>query len=1112
MKPVFACLYLSLFLAGCTKERERPEKPAFEQVDAGHSGIHFINALAYTERLNTYTYRNFYNGAGVALGDINNDGLLDIYLSGNLVDNKLYLNQGNFKFQDITENAGVACRDVWSTGVTMADVNGDGLTDIFVCKSGPPLGGRRKNELFINNGNLTFTESAEAWGVADEGLSIHTAFFDYDKDGDLDFYLLNNSNRSVGIYDLKKGQREVRDPFGGNRLYRNEGDHFTDVSEKAGIFGSAIGFGLGVTVSDVNKDGWQDIFVSNDFFEKDYLYLNQQNGTFREALEEYMTEISMGSMGADIADINNDGYPEIYVTEMLPETLERVKTKTIFEDWNKYNENVKNGYYHQFTRNVLQLNNGPVPGDEQNCFFSEIGRFAGVHATDWSWGALIFDYNNDGLKDLFVANGIAKDLTDQDYINYYANAALTSSNLRQDSLLLTRLIDKIPSTPLLNYLFHNDGELRFHNTAVEQGLNMKGFSNGAAYGDLNNDGALDLVVSNINETVSVYRNTTVPDEDHNYIQIAIQGAGKNTFAFGAQVTLYCGADIYYAEQGPTKGYLSSVDPRIHLGIGKHKTIDSMRILWTDLSSSVLRNVSANQVLKIKQSEIPGTTPAAEKKDPGYYFSLDETMMPEYIHTASGFIDFNRDKLLFEMITGEGQRISKADVDGDGLEDIFIGGAANQEGSLWLQKPGGKFSLVANNNFTTDKRCEDTAAIFFDADGDKDPDLYVCSGGNQFSYGSPELKDRLYFNDGKGNFSKADQIVKQGDKRESSAFVINMDFNKDGHQDLVVGSRVIPFYYGVPANTFLLQNDGTGKFNDVTSQYAPGFLKLGLSKDAAAFDHDQDGDLDVVICGEWMDIKVFENRDGTFADVTEGLGLQNTSGLWNTISTADINHDGFPDLVAGNNGLNSRYSASADNPLLMYIGDLDYNGSADQILCQSVGGKAYPLVMLQDLTKQIPALRKKFPTFDQYKDKAITDIIDAATLNKAIVLKATQLETAVFVNGAGKGFSKVPLPKEAQFTKMCSIAVMDVNNDGHPDLVMAGNHRKIKPELGLQDAGYGTVLTGNGKGQFTHVNAERSGIFVRGEVRDIENVRIGDSDYLLFLRNNDKLKVFKHNKQ
>lgn len=1104
------CVIIALLQISC---RDNSLNEVFFQlIDSKHSGITFNNTLVYDASLNAYTYRNFYNGAGVALGDINNDGLLDIYFSGNQVDNKLYLNEGDFRFRELTSAAGVSCPNVWSTGVSMVDVNGDGWLDIFVCKSGPPFGGVRHNELFINNGDLTFTEASKEWGVADEGLSIHAVFFDFDKDGDLDFYLLNNSNRSVGIYDLKVGQREVRDPFGGNKLYRNDGDHFTDVSEQSGIYSSAIGFGLGVTIADINKDGWQDIYVSNDFFERDYLYLNNGNGTFRETLEEMITEISMGSMGADIADINNDGYPDIFVTEMLPESLERIRTTTLFESWDKYRANVDNGYYRQFTRNVLQLSNGRVPESSHSVSFSEIGRYANVHATDWSWGALIFDYNNDGLKDIFVANGIAKDLTDQDYIHFEASELLTSANLKKDSLLLKKLMDRIPSVPVPNYLFENQSGNQFVNKAAMAGVNFSGFSNGAAYGDLNNDGFLDLVVSNINAEALIYKNqgALYKDRNSNFVQIRLIGDGSNTAALGAQLTVYCQLDSFYVEQSPVRGYLSSVDPKLHLGIGRHTMIDSMIIRWNDGQYSILRGIKANELLTIDERRILKLNEFRYTKPIVPLFVKDRKGIP-YKHEATEFIDFNRDRLLFEAVSNEGPGVAIADVNSDGLEDLFICGGEGQAGSLWMQVIPGHFKKSNEHVFELDRKSEDVKAIFFDANNDGHLDLYVASGGSQFPYGSPLYRDRLYLNDGLGGFSRANQIVDPIDLTESTAFVVNIDFDNDGDDDLIVGSRLIPFYYGYPAQAFLLMNDGNGKFNDVTHEYAPGFNSLGLLRDAVSFDFDLDGDLDLLFCGEWMRLTLFENRSGSFHYISDQVGLQDTHGLWNVLTIGDFNQDGLIDFAAGNMGLNSRLANSTGDPIAMYVSDFDRNGSPEQILCKEISNVDYPLVLLPDLWRQIPSLKKKFPNFNSYKSATMLDLFDQQIIDQSLRLKASTLESTVFLNKGSKSFIPIPLPVQAQFSKLYSLMAIDVNNDSVLDIVYGGNQFKAKPEMGIQGGTYGGVLVGKGDGSFSFLSSEKSGVFVGGEIRDIGLISTGNERILVFAKSNDSLSVVRFNK-
>ena len=643
-------LFLCLVLISCSQDRKE-STALFQILSASETGIDFRNDLSYTEKINPYTFRNFYNGAGVALGDINQDGLIDIFFAGNQTSNKLYLNQGNLKFKDITQSAGLESINVWSTGVSMADVNGDGLTDIFVCKSGPPGGAKRHNELFINNGDLTFSEKSIEFGLADEVLSQHAVFFDFDKDGDLDLYLLSNSTRSVGIYDLREGQREIRDETGGNKLFRNDGEKFTDVSVEAGIYGSAIGYGLGVTVADLNADGWPDMYVSNDFFERDYLYLNNQDGTFREQLPELVSEISMGSMGADIADLDNDARPDIFVTEMLPAELSRVKTKTPLEDWDKYQANIKSGYHHQFTRNTLQRNLGFQPGSNQP-IFSEISRQTGMEATDWSWGALIFDADNDGLKDVFVANGIVKDLTDFDFVDFYVNNQGNIDEYKKDSVLLTKMIDEFPSNPQQNYWFKNLGNWEFKNLADSIGMQENTFSTGSAYGDLDNDGDLDLVVNNLNDRAFIYKNTSTDQSNFNYLTLDL---GQE---FGSQVTCYVDDKMLYQEFQPVKGYMSSVDPRIHFGLGNASKIDSIKILWPNGSVQKLENIAVNQILEVKKDE-QELEKEINLRENSIFLTSDKII--PFKHQESDFIDFDRDRLRFWMISNEGPKADKADV-------------------------------------------------------------------------------------------------------------------------------------------------------------------------------------------------------------------------------------------------------------------------------------------------------------------------------------------------------------------------------------------------------------------------------------------------------------------
>lgn len=1093
-----------LMASGCNQSTgdssSIPAKTLFSTMPASVTGIDFTNQIQYTEEYNPYTFRNFFNGGGVGLGDINKDGLVDVFFCANFESNRLYLNKGNFQFEDITSKAGLSTKNVWSSGVAMADVNGDGWLDIYVCKSGKPGGNRRYNELFINNGDLTFTEKAAEYGLADIGLSSHAAFFDYDHDGDLDCYLLNNSMKSVGGYDLVKGQRNVRDKKGGNKLYRNDNNKFVDVSAEAGIYGSSIGFGLGVTIGDVNRDGWPDIYVSNDFFERDYLYLNQKNGTFHEELESWIQELSFSSMGADMADVNNDGHPEIFVTDMLPETEARMKTKTNFEDWNKYQRNVLNGYHRQFTRNVFQRNNGDGT-------FSEIGRMAGVFATDWSWGALMTDLDNDGQKDIFVANGLLRDLTDQDYINFYSDPANVQGLMQKKKGVITKMVDAMPSEPVPNYAFANQGNFSFQNKAVEWGLGEPSFSNGSAYGDLDNDGDLDLVVNNINQPASIFRNNAQAQRKQkaNFLNLELQGEGKNPFAVGAQVSIRHQGQTLFQELFPMRGFQSSVDYRLNFGLGTWASVDTLIIAWPNGRYTLQTKVKTNQRLQFKQADAKlDESPLVEPSYKPFISKVADAL--SFKHQENEFSDFDRDRLIYQMMSYEGPRMAKGDVNGDGLEDLFIGGAKDQAGAVFVQQAGGKFRRSAQPALEADKICEDMDAIFFDADGDRDQDLYVCSGGYEFPNSSSSLIDRLYFNDGRGNFTKSNQILPTF-QFESTSCVDVADVDADGDLDLFVGVRLRPFEYGAPVNGYVLRNDGRGNFTDATAQIAPQLMNSGLYTDGRWVDIDGDRDPDLVVSGTWMPVRVFQNNRGQLKEMTNELGLAQSNGFWTCIEPADVDGDGDLDLLLGNLGSNTRLKADAKHPLNMYVNDFDGNGAVEQFITIFEGEKAYPFALLPDMVKQIPSLRKKYLKHAQYQGQTITDIFPPEALSNAIKWEVYTTQTSVAINDGKGKFSLLPLPVDAQISSTYGLMADDLDRDGIVDLLLAGNFFQAKPELGINAGSYGLVLKGLGKGKFSPLNSKQSGLLLKGAVRDVELVKSGQRKILIVAKNDDWVETF-----
>lgn len=1091
---------LSLILLFSCQTAKEDQPTLFLKVAEEASGVTFRNDLHFDEAFNVFTYRNYYNGGGVAIGDVNNDGLADLYFTANLGPNKLYLNKGDFKFEDVTEKSGVAGTRAWSTGVAMADVNADGWLDIYVCNSGDVAGDNKQNELFINQGNGTFLEQAESYGLADHGFSTHAVFFDYDKDGDLDVYLLNNSYQAIGSFNKMQNERIKRDSVGGDKLFRNDGGKFVDVGEKAGIYGSIIGFGLGITIGDVNQDTWPDIFISNDFFERDYLYINNQDGTFTETLESAMRSISAASMGADIADINGDGLLDIFVTDMLPESLTRLKQVTTFENWDKFQFNKTHSYHYQLSRNMLHINNGDGT-------FSEMGRLANIEATDWSWGALIFDMDNDGMRDLFVANGIYQDITDLDYLNFIDDAETKIKIISQDGVDYKALIDPIPINPIPNYAFRNRGNLNFENVADAWGLGQAIHSNGAAYGDLDNDGTLDLVINNVNQPAQIFKNQGKSlNPEHHFLQFQLTGKGKNTQAIGTQIRISSGDRIFYAEQMPNRGFQSSVDPKITIGLGDIRQAEKIEILWPDGKYSELKDQATDQLISLKWEEavdlpegksffeMPTASQFSKKENPGLAFT----------HSENTFVDFDRDRLTYFMFSTEGPAFAKADVNGDGLEDLFFGGAKTFSGKLYLADRSGKYRESPQPAFGQDALSEDTDALFFDADGDGSLDLFVTSGGNESGFGSPDLADRLYLNDGNGNFSKHTSAGFSAVTGSSSS-AKSIDINEDGALDLFVGGRLIPFTYGAPANSQLWINDGKGKFTEESATLAPTLKELGMVTDSQVVDWDGDGKDDLVLVGEWMAPIFFRNTGGKLEKV-EMPNLSSLKGWYRTMEVGDFDGNGLPDFALGNHGLNTRFKARAASPVSMFLNDFDQNGSIEQIYTQKSGELQIPYTLKHELERQVPGIKKKYIRYTDYNNQSLGDIFPKDVIDKSIIQEINNLESGILLNGGDGNFEWKPFPKMAQKSWIFAIQILDLNEDGKQDLILGGNLAQVKPEIGKLDASYGEVLLGNGDGTFTFSPNRENGLRLDGDVRAFS--LLGEKQ-ILVIKNSAAAEIWKY---
>ncbi len=1090
----------------------------FTQLPADKSGIDFQNTITETAGFNILNYEYIYNGGGVAIGDVNGDGLPDIYLTANSGPAKLYLNLGHLHFRDITDIAGVAGHPGWKTGATFCDVNGDGLPDIYVCYSGNGPAATRRNQLFINkglkNGIPVFEDKATPYGLDGGGAnSTQAAFLDFDHDGDLDMILIDHATMFYDPFYNTQKLRTKRHPYFSSKFYRNDshGDtiRFTDISEQAGIKGGGNNFNLGVAISDVNGDGWPDIYVTNDYEEQDYLYLNQHDGTFRDVTRESLGHISRYGMGVDIADYNNDGLPDIMVLDMMPEDNHRQKLLKGPDDYDKYQQLTANGYYHQNMRNTLQLNIGNQPDGDP--VFSEIGQLAGVANTDWSWSPLFADFDNDGYKDLFVSNGFLHDFTNLDFMRYTVaeEKARYGPNFPLDDL-----VKKMPSSELHNYLFLNNGDLTFRNATAELGMDKPYIGNGAVYVDLDNDGDLDLVVNSLDGPAVVWENHSNTLLHHHYLTVLLKGNSPNTAAIGARLSIETGGRRQWLENYPTRGYQSSVDYRLHFGLGSDSVIDRLVIRWPLGDSSVLQHVNADQLLTIEEGIVqPTAAQSSAPQSPRLFEDDTKCSGIRFRQTQDGYVDFKYQRWLPWQLTRQGPVLAKADVNNDGLEDFYVGGACGQPGVLFLQQKNKQFLPAPNQPWATDGRHQDAGALFFDADGDGHPDLYITSGNVEMSATPGERHDRLYLNDGHGHFRPAPSYALPPDDGTGSC-VRAVDWDHDGDLDLFVGGFALPGQFPIPGASRLLRNDskpGHPQFTDVTASLAPALQKVGMVTDAAFVDLDSNGWPDLLLAGQWMPVRLFLNDHGRFTDHSSAYGLDTTAGLWTRILPTDIDGDGDTDFVLSNLAPNTFFRATAQHPMRLYYADFDGNGSPDPLLCYYWHDTLYPYPSRDELVEQIPSLKKKYLHYADYADATPADIFGADALQKAREFDVNELRNCLLLN-EGHKFRLQPLPQAAQFSAVWGIVCEDFDGDGHNDLLLGGNFYPFRTQLGREDAGKGLLLKGNGKGNFIPLFYNSTGLLLDGDIRDVLPLRIGalpsKETWYLIAQNDDSLRVIK----
>jgi enediyne biosynthesis protein E4 len=1105
MRFVLSCFLISA-LFSCKDKADT----LFTLLPSNETNLVFENHVEESQELNIISYEYLYNGGGTAVADFNGDGLQDIFVTGNMVPNKLFLNHGAWKFEDITATASVAGRNGWKTGVTVADVSGDGLQDIYICYSGPGSDEDRTNQLFVNNGGSTptFTEKAKDFGLAATGTySTQASFFDFDLDGDLDMFLLNHAKITYSPFYNTTRLRNLRHKRFGNRLYRNDKGFFKDVSAEAGIHGSGINFGLGVSVSDVNLDGWPDIYVTNDYEEQDFFYLNQKDGTFRECLKDGFRHISRFGMGSDVADFNNDGLADVMVVDMLPEDGYRQKLLKGPDEYDKYMLLRDSGYHHQNMRNMLQVNVGNnAAGMPQ---FSEVGQLAGVAATDWSWCPLFVDLDNDGWKDLFITNGYLRDYTNLDFLKYTFEDSKRLAAQQARAFDTLELVKQMPSTKLQNYCFKNSADLRFENVSDEWGFRETAVSTSAVYADLDNDGDNDILVNNINDRLHVYRNDARQQNGNHYIKIHLQGDSVNTRAIGAKVFVTSGALNQFQENFPTRGFQSCMGGDLLFGLGQSNALSTVTIHWPGGRVSRKAGLRADSTYHFKISDSEDTVLTAETTTPGL-FSRAEVPGLSFVHSENEFVDYKHQFLLPFKLSTNGPCMATADLNGDGYDDIFIGGAAGQSGQLFISSDG-NYKLSKTQPWSADAEREDTDAAFLDVDNDADMDLLVASGGVEFSNENNDLyRDRIYLNDGNGKFTR--KMEPFPGERSNGGCIAHCDFDHDGDQDVFVGGRSLPGYFPLPAYSHLMRNDskdGTIRFTDVT----PSFLKKpGMINSALWLDYNNDGWEDLLLGGDFTPILVFKNTNGAMGkEMDTSVFASAGNGMWSKLSKVDVDADGDLDVFAGNFGLNIQFKASTGKPLTLHYGDFNDDGKIDPILTHVIGERQNVYASRDELLEQLPHLKRKFVKYDQYAAAGLGDLLTADQLARSKTLRADNLQSVVMINNGKNRFEMRPLPIEAQVSRISAVIADDFTGDNVTDLLIAGNFYPLRVQLGRMDASTGLLLKGDGQGRFTALNFKQTLFFASGDVRSMARLRTPAEPLVILGVNDDSIKLFSVNK-